>query len=458
MDLAQKVAQAVGKEYVSKAPEDLITHSFDASQLRALPSVVVRAKDAEQISRLMRFANAERVAVFPRGAASGLTGGSVPEKGGVVLNMEPMNRIIDIDRGDLVAMVEPGVLTGELQKRVEAAGLFYPPDPGSSDFSTIGGNIAENAGGMRTIKYGVTRDYVLWLECVMPDGALITTGSYAMKSVTGYDLTRLIVGCEGTLAIITKALLRLIPLPKYVKTQVAFFDDEANALKTASEVVAAPLVPRSMEFMDHDSIACVANYKPSNLISPDYQALLVIECDGNDEPTVSADAEAVAEVCRREGAVAFHAAKDEREREDVWQLRKSVSPGLFTIAPGKINEDVAVPRARLSDLLRRIREIGREHGVSFVNYGHAGDGNLHVNVMFEPKDAELIARAQKAMEQVFRAAVSLGGTISAEHGIGLTKRAYLGIELSDKQIDVMRTIKRIFDPNNILNPGKIFIS
>jgi glycolate oxidase len=456
MDLAQKVAQAVGKEYVSKAPEDLITHSFDASQLRALPSVVVRAHDAEQISRLMRFANEEKVAVFPRGAASGLTGGSVPGRGGIVLNMEPMNRILDIDARDLVAMVEPGVLTGELQKRVEAVGLFYPPDPGSSDFSTIGGNIAENAGGMRTIKYGVTRDYVLWLECVMPDGAMITTGSYAMKSVTGYDLTRLIVGCEGTLAVVTKALMRLIPLPKHVKTLVAFFDDETKALKAASEVVAAPLVPRAMEFMDHDSMVCVAKYKPSNLIDPAYEAVLVIECDGNDLPTVAADADAISDVCKREGAVAFHAAKDEAEREDIWQLRKSVSPGLFTIAPGKINEDVAVPRARLSDLLRRIREIGRDFGVNFVNYGHAGDGNLHVNVMFEPKDADLIARAKKAMEQVFHAAVALRGTISAEHGIGLTKRDYLGIELSEKQIDVMRTIKRIFDPNNVLNPGKVF--
>ena len=444
----------VGKQFVSTAIEDLICHSYDATKQTALPAAVVMPATVQEVSGVLAYANEQGIPVYPMGAASGLTGGAVPVRGGIVLDMTRMNRIIEIDQDNLVATVEPGVVCAEFQAAVERLGLFYPPDPASSEFSTLGGNVAECAGGLRCLKYGVTRDYVLALEAVLPSGEVIHTGSRAMKNVSGYDLTRLLVGSEGTLCVFTQITLRLIPLPKSIRTVLAYFGSFDDAAQAVSAIIAARIVPRAIEFMDEDTLEAVRHYGEFDF-PPGAGATLVVEVDGDDAAT-EREAEAVATICREKRCNMLSLALSVEDREELWRTRKAVSPALYNLAPKKINEDVCVPRSLLPDLLKEIERIKREKSVRIACFGHAGDGNVHVNFLLQSDNPEEVRRAEEGVEDLFRTVVAYGGSLSGEHGIGTTKASYLGIEIPPRELELMRELKRLFDPNGILNPGKLF--
>jgi glycolate oxidase len=444
----------VGKEHVSTAIEDLICHSYDATKQMALPKAVVRPAQAREVSAILAYANERRIPVYPMGAASGLTGGAVPVKGGIVLDMTRMNRIIEIDQENLVGVVEPGVICAEFQTAVERLGLFYPPDPASNEFSTLGGNVAECAGGLRCLKYGVTRDYVLALEAVLPSGQVIHTGSRAMKNVTGYDLTRLLVGSEGTLCVFTQITLRLIPLPKSIRTVLAYFGSFDDAAEAVSAIIAARIVPRAIEFMDEDTLMALRNYGEFDF-PEEAKAALIVEVDGVEVAT-EREADAIATICRDKRCTMLSVALSAEDREELWKERRAISPALYNLAPKKINEDVCVPRNRLPDLIREIQRIKREKSVRIASFGHAGDGNVHVNFLIESDNPDELRRAEEGVEEMFRIVVGYGGSLSGEHGIGTTKAQYLGIEIPPHEMELMRQIKHLFDPRGILNPGKLF--
>ncbi|UCG39689.1 MAG: FAD-binding protein [bacterium] len=421
---------------------------------RYLPEMVAHPAGAGEVSAILRLANEVPFPVVPRGAGTGLTGGSLPVDGGLVLTTGRMNRILNIDPENSVAWVESGVINGDLQSEAKKHGLFFPPDPASMNFSTLGGNAAENAGGSRAVKYGVTRDYVMALEVVMPTGEIIHTGSAAIKSVTGYDLTRLIVGSEGTLGFITRLLLRLIPIPEAVRTMLAGFTDIGRAADAVASIMSSRVVPSTLEFMDRSAVECVRDYIGFELPS-ESGALLLIEVDGS-PAAVEEDERTIAQACTESGSVFVRSASRQSDRDSLWAARRSISPAIMKIRPLKINEDVAVPRMKIPELVARIEELSRRYRVIIVNFGHAGDGNVHVNFLLDPGDADEVSRAHAAVEELFQVVVSLGGTLSGEHGIGIAKAPYLDIELEGTAIEVMRRIKRALDPNNILNPHKTF--
>jgi glycolate oxidase len=450
-----KLQGIVGKKYASSDLEDRLCYAYDATGQRFLPDYVVKPANANEISEIMKLASQFRVPVYPRGAGSGLTGGSIPLKGGISLVITRLNRIIEIDKANHTVTVEPGVLVSELQKSVESEGLFYPPDPASVDFSTIGGNIAENAGGLRACRYGVTRDYVLQLEAVLPNGKKITTGAKTVKSVTGYDLTRLLIGSEGTLAIITKAVLRLIAKVPARKAMYAVFPKITHAAETVSDLVEHSIIPSTLELMDQKTVECIEAYKPSGL-PKQAGAILFIEEDGQPEQ-IDKTISQIVRICKLHKAIAVRVAKDAEERERLWDLRRAVSPAITRVAGKKINEDICVPRSELAPLFIALEKIGKKYRVPIVNYGHAGDGNIHVNVMVNPDDKQEIARGHKAVEDIFKVVLKLGGTLSGEHGIGNTKSKYLSWEIPPTELRLMKEIKKLFDPKNILNPGKVFI-
>ena len=375
-------------------------------------------------------------------------------EGGVVLVLTKMNRILQIDPENLVAVVEPGVVTYHLQQEVEKIGLFYPPDPASLKSSTIGGNVAECAGGPRAVKYGVTKDYVLGLEVVLPTGEIISTGVQTVKSVVGYDLTKLLVGSEGTLGIITKIILRLLPLPKAKRTMLAIFPDIEAAATTVSQIISSRIIPTTLEFMDNATIRCVEDYLHMGL-PVEAGALLIIEVDGAPE-ALNGEVEEIQKICQANRAIETKVAKDNKEAEELWKARRAVSSAVVKLNPTKINEDVTVPRSKVADLLRQMEAISKKHNLIIVNFGHAGDGNIHVNVLIDRRKPGEEERAHAAVKEIFEATLDLGGTLSGEHGIGITKAPYLAMELGDMGVEVMKRIKKSFDPNNILNPGKIF--
>jgi len=452
--IKKQVRGIVGSENCSDRSEDLFLYSYDGMNRRYLPDMVAHPSSAQEVSRLMVLANKEGFPVVPRGGGTGLTGGALPVDGGLVLTTRRMNRILEIDRDSLTAWVEPGVYNGEFQTAAATCGLFFPPDPASMEFSTLGGNTAENAGGARAVKYGVTRDYVMALEVVMPTGEIVHTGSASIKSVTGYDLTRLFVGSEGTLCVITRILLRLLPIPEAVSTMLVAFPELSTAAGAVARIMSSRVTPSTLEFMDSNAVQCVKDYLDEE-IPIEVAALLLVEVDGGSS-VVAEDGEFIGQVCLDAGALYVRTAREEKERDALWKARRSISPAIMKIRPLKINEDVAVPRMKIPELIEGVGDLSRKHDLIIVNFGHAGDGNVHVNLLLDPQDEEEVSRAHKAVEDLFRLVVSLGGTLSGEHGIGIAKAPYLGIELEASAVDVMRRIKRVLDPRNILNPHKTF--
>jgi glycolate oxidase len=426
--------------------------------LRGMPEVVVRAATAAQVSAILQLAQHERVPVTPRGAGYGLSGGAVPMCGGIVLSLEKMNRILEIDKGNLMITVEPGVLTGDIHRAVEAEGLFYPPDPASLDSCTIGGNIAENAGGPRAVKYGVTKDYVCGLEAVLPSGAIVRTGGKLVKNVTGYNLLQLLVGSEGTLAVVTEVILRLLPLPKVQVDLLVPFGDFQAAADTVADIVAHRILPTAIEFMERDSLLSVERFLGREAPFRDAAAHLLIQLDGGTREAVDTDCEVVAEVCTAHGAQDALVAQDRATRDRLWEFRRKIIDALKRESPVNHMEDIVVPRAAIGALLAGMRDIAAADGVRIVCFGHAGDGNVHVNVL---KDDMALERwrgiVPAVQERIYRLSLSLGGTITGEHGIGATRVRFLPLALDEPQIALQRAIRDAFDPNHILNPGKIFL-
>ena len=452
--VVDKIKRIVGKEHVHSEPEERVCYSYDATNQSYLPDLVVFPGNAQEVSDIVKLANEEKFPVIPRGAGSGFTGGTLPVEGGLVLVMARFNRIIEIDTENLIAFVEPGVVTGNFQKEVEKLGLFYPPDPASLKFSTLGGNVAECAGGPRAVKYGVTKDYVIGLEAVLPTGEIISTGVRTVKGVVGYDLTKLMVGSEGTLGVITRIIVKLLPLPASKKTILAVYPKLEDAARTVTGITASKITPSALEFMDHSAIVCVEDFLRIGL-PVEAEAILLLEVDG-DPYIVDRDAARIREICMRYGASRVEIAEDEESEENLWRARRAMSPSLLKISPTKINEDITVPRSKIPDILRKINEIAKRSGLDIVNFGHAGDGNIHVNIMIDKRKEEDVSRAHEAVKEIFQATLTMGGTISGEHGIGITKAPYLRMELGDLGVEIMKRIKRVFDPNNVLNPGKIF--
>lgn len=449
-----KLSDIVGKYHFSSLKEDLLCYGYDATGNLFMPDAVLFPANAEEISKIMVLAGSDGFPVVPRGAGTSMVGASLPVEGGVVLSLVRLNRIIDIDAENFTITVEPGVVTGDLQREVEEKGLFYPPDPSSSDISTIGGNLAQCAGGPRAVKYGVTRDYVLGLEAVLPTGEVIQTGVKTKKGVVGYDLTRLIVGSEGTLAVITKVVLRLLPLPETVKTMTAVFTSMERAAQTVSAIIRSGIVPRTLEFMDRASIKCVEKHAPCGF-PENTDAALIIEVDGGEEETEKA-VRRIEELLFSFDAARVEIAKTAAEVKAVWKARKAISSSLYYYGPDKINEDIVVPRTKIPDMVARLSRISEETGLMIVSFGHAGDGNIHVNIMLDKANQKHHQTALAAVDEIFDFTLSLGGTLSGEHGVGITKKPYITKEVGAVEIGLMKKIKKVFDPGNILNPGKLF--
>ena len=449
------IVDVVGPTYVRRDEASRLAYGIDALKLGHPADLVVLPASAQEIAAIARLCHEMRVPLVPRGAGTGYTGGAVPTEGGVVLSLERLDRILEIDEENLLAVVEPAVVTGDLQAAVEARGLFYPPDPQSLKESSLGGNIAECAGGPRAFKYGVTKRYVLGLEAVLATGEIIRTGGKTVKNVVGYDLTQLLVGSEGTLAIVTQIILRLMPRPPAVATLRACFADVPAAARAVSALIRRRIVPVTLELIDKDSLDAAVTYAGTGLAPEGTGALLLVEVDGVPEAVVAEAAE-VAAGCREVGALEVLVAHDEAEREQLWRIRRELSYAIRLIAPHKINNDVVVPRGRVPELFALVEQLRARYALRIPSFGHAGDGNIHVNIMIDPADAGEAERARLAVGDLFAGVVALEGSISGEHGIGFSKMPYLGLELSGDVIELMKRVKRAFDPHGVLNPGKIF--
>ncbi|MCC7386323.1 MAG: FAD-binding protein [Deltaproteobacteria bacterium] len=445
----------LGTARVLSDPDLLARYGEDASFSGVYaPDLVVRAENAREVQEVFAAAAEHRVPVTPRGLGSGKSGGALPIHGGVVLSLERMNRLKEISRGDMLAVAEPGIITHDLMQAVEAEGLFYPPDPNSLKICSLGGNVACNAGGPRALKYGVTRSYILGLEVVLPTGEKLSIGRRTIKGVTGYDLVGLFVGSEGTLGVITEITCRLIPLPRAVTTALVSFPDVHRATAALTLVFGAGLIPRTLELLDKAALDAVRAKTPGRFPA-DAGALLILETDAVTEERAMEELERAAEACQAEGAMEILVAQNEAEREKIWEPRRVLSMTLAETAPRKMSEDIVVPRSQIPAMLAEVERIGAKNRIRLATYGHAGDGNLHVNVLFDDESQD---RAQRAVEEVMRAAVGLQGTISGEHGVGLTKREFISLEQPEPLLELQRRMKAVFDPAGILNPGKIFPS
>jgi glycolate oxidase len=453
--IVSRLREIVGADFVRVDAPTLDAYAADALGKGHPPDVVVLPANTEEIATIARLCNTERVPLVVRGAGTGFTGGAVPTCGGVLLSMERLNRILEIDELNLLAVVEPNVINADLQRAVEKVGLFYPPDPASLNQSSIGGNVAECAGGPRAFKYGTTRRYILAMEAVLPTGEVINTGSKAVKNVVGYDLTQLLVGSEGTLAIITKVTVRLVPKPPANATMLATFESIRAAVDAVSELIRRRVVPSAVELIDGDSLDAVHDHLSADLVPPGTAAALIVEVDGTPNG-VKEDLDRVIDACRSVGAKDISRAATEAERDTIWSVRRQVSPALKATGLVKINHDVVVPRGRVPELFDIIGELKQRYNLRVASFGHAGDGNIHVNLLLKPGDAEERARAKEAEQFLFTRVVALEGSISGEHGIGFAKAPFLPLELSAEEIALMKRLKAAFDPNGVLNPGKIF--
>jgi glycolate oxidase len=445
----------LGKENVLIEREDLIPYSFDATAvLKQVPRVVVFPRSAAEVSGVLKIAARHKAPVVARGSGTGLSGGSVPVPGAVVLCLVKMDRIIEVDARNFTLRAQAGVLTQAIYDAADSAGLFYPPDPGSLKISTIGGNVAENSGGLRGLKYGVTRDYVMGLEVVMADGEICALGNKCVKDVAGYSLKDLFIGSEGTLGIVTEALLKLLPKPAARQTLLATFSRMDAAAETVSAIIEARIVPCTLEFLDSKTIRCVEDYAHVGL-PLDAEALLLIEVDGH-AGAVADDAAKILDLCTGNGATSARLAADNAEATRLATARRSAFSALARVKPTTILEDATVPRSELAKMIRFIQETGARHRLDIATFGHFGDGNLHPTFLTNERDADEMHRVELAMREIFTQALALGGTITGEHGVGLAKKAFLRQQMGDASYALMKRVKQALDPQNLLNPGKIF--
>jgi len=448
---ADKMRAVLEDVWYLDEPEDIVTYSYDGFLPEFTPDAVLVPESADQIAQIMKIANEYNINIIPRGAGTNICGSSVAREGGVIMAFHRMNRILEIDKESMCAVVQPGVVNGDLQKEVAQHNLMYPPDPASMFVSTIGGNVSLNAGGPRGVKYGVTRDYLLGLEVVLPSGEIIKTGGKTLKNVSGYDLTRLLCGSEGTLGIFTEITLRLVPLPPAKTTLQAAYADLDDAATTVTAILAAGMVPTTLELMDRTVLDVISDYGGAQF-NAQAQALLLIEVDG-DEDLVNKQGERIEALCREKGAIAVDRAHTAEEAEKLWQARRTAFGAVASMRPNCIVEDATVPVKRLPDIIRKVVELTHKYDLKVAVLAHAGDGNLHPLIMTDLRDPEEMGRVDKLLEELCEAAISMGGTLSGEHGIGIAKARFMNMEFSETSLDLMRGIKRVFDPNNILNPG-----
>lgn len=455
MNIAIKRAliQIVGEENYTERLIDLVSYSYDASDHFHRPEAALWVVHADQVSRILRLANDHGFPVIPRGAGTSLTGAAVPATGGVVLDLCRMNKILDIRIADRLAVVQPGVVYGDLEKALAPSGFFFPPDPASGKVCTIGGNAATNAGGIRGAKYGVTRDYVLGLEVVLPDGRILRTGSGCMKSSSGYDLTRLFVGSEGTLGVITEITLKISPKPLSFTTACAMFHTLRDAGQAVSDIMHSGIVPSVLEVLDSRAIKVLR--ERADMPLPEGEAMILSETDGCTEGESSYQMDMIIRIFEKNAAAVIQRANSAEEAEGLWRARKSVGSAAAKLRTNNVSEDVTIPVSRVPDLLTGVAAIVERYNLPFVIFGHAGDGNLHPRIMFDRSDPDQVRRVQGAVEEIFRLTCSLGGTLSGEHGIGLAKAPFMALEHDPVAMDLMRSLKQMLDPNNILNPGKL---
>ena len=456
-DILEQFRKILSTEFVITERSDLEPYAHDETEdLHFYPQVVLKPRNTEQVSLIMKVCYENNLPITPRGGGTGLSGGALPIYGGVLLSTEKMNRILEIDTNNLMAVVEPGVITEVLQNEVEKLGLFYPPDPASKGSCFMGGNIAECAGGPRALKYGVTKDYVYGLEVVLPNGETINTGGKLLKNVSGYNLTQLIIGSEGTLGIVTKIILKLLPLPQFRKTLLVPFDSIQAAAICLTQIFAYKIIPCAAEFIEKKAVQAAEKKFEKKIPHSDSEALLLLAVDGNYEEILEKEIEKIGEICLAQGAKDVLVAESKEQQEELWKMRRSISEAVKSISIYK-EEDTVVPRAALPDLMRVLREIEKKYELNIICYGHAGDGNIHANIIKENMDDRKWNQVlPMAIKEIFTEVVKLGGTISGEHGIGYVQKEYLPIALTPTEIELMRQIKRVFDPKNILNPGKLF--
>ncbi len=453
-EIIHELTRLLGPDLVLTAPEDLLVYAFDGTAaLQQQPGCVVFARDTADVQAVLRLAQRTGTPVVTRGSGTGLSGGSLPVPGCIVLCTVRMNRILEVDRANLTLLTEPGATTVQIAEAAAAAGLFYPPDPGSMKISTIGGNVAENSGGLRGLKYGITRNYVMGLELVLPDGEILFTGNKCVKDVAGYSLKDLFIGSEGTLGVITQILLRLIPQPAAKQTLVATFDAMDAAAQTVSDIIAAKIIPCTLEFLDRTTLRCVEDYAKIGL--PDCEALLLMETDGH-PAQVADEAARMEEIARANGCQQIRRAADEAEANALAGARRSAFSALARVAPTTILEDATVPRSELARMIRFVDQVAKRHRLRIGTFGHMGDGNLHPTFLTDERNIEEMHRVHLAFREIFDEAIRLGGTITGEHGVGVAKKEFLPKFLGDASMRVMRGLRRELDPQGILNPGKMF--
>ncbi len=446
----------VGEENIYSDKAHLIAYCYDATKTRFEPDAVVFPRDEDDVSKILSYCNENKIVIVPRGAGSGFTGGALPSKQGIILSLERhMNKILEIDMQNMVAVVQPGVVNMKLQKAAEEVGLFYPPDPASEEYSTLGGNVSENAGGMRAAKYGITKDYVMALKAVLPNGDIIRAGKRTIKDVAGYNIAGILTASEGTLAIITEITLKLIPKPKYKQTYMGIFPDVTSAMNAVFKSLASGANPVAMEFLDNLVIKALRE-KLNVDLPQNAGAILVGDVDGNLEDEVKFQLDILEKSFKENGANDFIIAKDETHAQELWYARRNASPSITIFGTKKLNEDISVPRSKLPQALEAIYAIGKKYNMKVPCFGHSGDGNIHVNVMVKNKDnAQQMEDGHKAIEEIFQMVVDMGGTLSGEHGIGTAKAPYMDIAFNNAEMQLFRNIKKAFDPNNILNPDKM---
>lgn len=445
----------VGDDNFSIDKAHMLAYSYDATRSEYEPDGVIFPRDENDVSEILKYCNQNKIVIVPRGAGSGFTGGALPANGGIVMAFEKhMNKILEIDMQNLVARVQPGVVNMEFQKAVEELGLFYPPDPASQEYSTLGGNVSENAGGMRAAKYGITKDYVMALRAVLPNGDIIRAGKKTIKDVAGYNIAGILIASEGTLAVLTELTLKLIPKPKMKRTVMGIFNSVDDAMNATYKTFAAGITPVAMEFLDNLTIRAVEKVFKKGL-PVDAGAILISDVDGNTEADMEFQLSALERVFKENKAIEFKRASTNEEASEIWFARRNASPSLKIYGNTKLNEDITVPRSKLPELLKRIAQIGREFDHEIPCFGHTGDGNVHVNVMTDKNNPVKFLNAEKAIHAIFEAAVELEGTLSGEHGIGLSKAPFMSLAFTEAEMNFFRTIKKTFDPNNILNPNKM---